>query len=462
MEQNKNDFTQGSIFQKLLRFMLPILGAQILQAMYGAVDILVVGRFGTTAGLSGVSTGSNILNLVTFTVTSLAMGVTVLLGRYIGEKQNDRLGKVIGGAIYLFAIIGLALMAIMLIFADPLAVLMQAPEEARELTALYVRICGGGILFIVAYNVISSIFRGLGDSKMPLLFVGIACMVNVVGDLIFVAGFHWNVAGAALATVMAQAVSVVLSVIIIRKRSNYFTLTRKDIGNNREVKRFFFIGLPIAVQELLTQLSFLALCAFINRLGLDASAGYGVANKIVSFIMLIPGSLMQSMASFISQNVGAGLHRRAKRSLFTGMMIGVCVGFVVCLLAYFKGDLAASLFSSDPAVVLRAGQYLKGFAPEAIVTAIMFSFVGYFNGNAQTLFVLIQGLSQTFLVRLPVSYFMSIQPDASLTQIGYAAPLATIFGILLNVIYFILFTRKQKKAALSNNRFHGGSNGEEK
>ncbi|MCM1135969.1 MAG: MATE family efflux transporter [Clostridium sp.] len=447
MAENKNDFTQGGIVSKLLKFMIPIFGALVLQAMYGAVDILVVGRFGTTAGISGVSTGSSIVNLVTFTITGLTMGVTVLMGQYLGEKKGEKVGEVVGGAIWLFLVMGAVLAAAMLIFARPLAVLMQAPEEALDLTVLYVRICGGGIFFIIAYNVISSISRGIGDSNMPLVFVGIACVVNIIGDLLFIAVFHWNVAGAALATVLAQAVSVFLSIIIIIKRDPPFTMKWKYIRFNSEIKNFVRVGTPIAFQEILTQISFLALCAFINSLGLDASSGYGVANKIVNFIMLVPGALMQSMASFVAQNVGAKQEARAKRAMVSGMFIGGTVGILIAVLSFFRGDLLAAIFSDDPAVIIRAAEYLKGFAPEAIVTAILFSFIGYFNGHSKTLFVMLQGIAQTFIVRLPMSYFMSIRPNASLTMIGLAAPCATVFGILINLVYFTKINREIKRTA---------------
>lgn len=442
MTENKNDFTQGSIVGKMLRFMLPILGALILQAMYGAVDILVVGWFGTTAGISGVSTGSSIINLVTFTITGLSMGITVLIGRYLGEKRESQVGKVIGGAVCFFAALSVLVMAGMLVFARPLAVLMQAPEEALELTVLYVRICGGGIIFIVAYNVISSIFRGLGDSRLPLIFVAIACAVNIVGDLFFVAVLHMNVAGAALATVLAQAVSVILSLVIIRRQKLPFTMRRSDICFNSEIGQFVKIGTPIAFQEILTQISFLALCAFINRLGLEASSGYGVANKIVSFVMLVPGALMQSMSSFVAQNVGAGKEQRARKTMFIGMGIGCGIGVVIMLFSFFRGDLLAYIFARDAAVVARAAEYLRGFSPEAVVTCILFSFIGYYNGHSQTLFVMLQGIAQTFLVRLPVSYLMSIQPQASLAKIGFAAPCATVFGILINVLFYLYYTKK--------------------
>ena len=444
MVENKNDFTQGSIVAKLLRFMIPILGALVLQAMYGAVDILVVGRFGTTAGISGVSTGSSIVNLITFTITGLTMGVTVVMGQYLGEKKEEKVGQVVGGAIWLFLVLAFIIAAAMLLLARPLAILMQAPEEALDLTVLYVRICGGGIFFIIAYNVISSISRGIGDSNMPLVFVGIACVVNIIGDLLFIAVFKWNVAGAALATVMAQAVSVILSIWIIKKRNPPFSMKKEYIRCNPEIKNFIRVGTPIAFQEILTQLSFLALCAFINRIGLDASSGYGVANKIVNFIMLVPGALMQSMASFVSQNVGAGQEKRARKAMVTGMLIGSSIGIFIAILSFVRGDLLAAVFSNDAAVIARAAEYLKGFAPEAVVTAVLFSFIGYYNGHSRTLFVMLQGIAQTFIVRLPMSYFMSIRPDASLTMIGLAAPCATIFGIVINLVYFVKVNREMK------------------
>ena len=311
MKSEKSDFTQGSILKKLALFMLPILGALVLQAAYGAVDLLVVGHFGSTSGLSAVSTGSQILNLVTFVVTQFAMGITVLIARYLGEKRPQYIGQVIGGAVVVFALISAALFVVMVGFARPISVLMQAPAEAVDLTASYVRICGGGIFFIVAYNLLSAIFRGLGDSKSPLLFVLMACIVNVFGDLALVAGLHMDAAGAAIATVAAQAVSVVCAVIMLLKKKLPFRLQKSDFRLNLQCRKFLGIGLPLALQEFLTQLSFLALCAFVNRLGLEASSGYGVACKIVNFAMLIPSALMQSMAAFVSQNIGAGNPKRA-------------------------------------------------------------------------------------------------------------------------------------------------------
>lgn len=424
--------------------MIPILGALILQAAYGAVDLLVVGRFGSTSGLSAVSTGSQILNLVTFVVTQLAMGITVLIARSIGEKRPQLIGSLIGGATLIFTVISVILFVIMVGFAHDLSVLMQAPAEAVELTSVYVRICGAGIFFIVAYNVLAAIFRGLGDSKSPLVFVAVACAINVVGDLVLVAGFHMDAAGAAIATVAAQAVSAVFALVLLVKKNLPFQIKKEDFHFNSQCRRLLQVGFPLAMQEFLTQMSFLALCAFINRLGLEASSGYGVACKIVNFAMLLPSSLMQSMASFVSQNVGAGNEKRAKKAMFTGIGIGLIIGCVVFVLVMLKGDVLTGLFTTDAAVVQKGFEYLKGFAPETIATAVLFSMVGYFNGHDKTLWVMTQGLTQTLLVRLPMAYYMSIQPDASLMKIGLAAPTATVFGIVLNVGFF-LWCRKREK-----------------
>ena len=441
----RSDFTKGNILTKLVYFMLPILGALALQSAYGAVDLLVVGRFGSTEGLSAVSTGSQVLNLATFVVCALATGVTVLIARYLGEKRPQLISQVIGGAAFIFFILSVVLAILMVSLARPISIVMQAPAEAVSLTSSYVRICGGGIFFIVAYNLLSAIFRGLGDSKSPLIFVLVACVCNIFGDLFLVAVLHLDAAGAAIATVFAQAVSVVCAVAILLKKDLPFTIKRSDLGFNVQCSRFLRVGLPLALQECLTQISFLALCAFVNRLGLEASSGYGVACKIVNFAMLIPSSLMQSMASFVSQNVGAGNQQRAKKSMLTGIGVGLAFGIVVFIGVLVKGDSLCGIFTTDAAVISNGADYLKGFAPEAIVTAVLFSMIGYFNGNDKSVWVMIQGLVQTLLVRLPLAYIFSSLPNTNLTIIGLAAPISTAVGIVLNVLYFIHFSKQLKE-----------------
>ena len=240
---------------------------------------------------------------------------------------------------------------------------------------------------------------------------------------------------------LAQAVSVVPAVVLLKKHLP-FTLRRTDFRLNPQCRKVLDVGLPLALQECLTQVSFLALCAFVNRLGLEASSGYGVASKIVNFAMLIPSALMQSMASFVSQNIGAGKEKRARQAMLTGIGVGLACGCLVFILVLLKGDVLAGCFSTDAAVVQKGFDYLKGFAPETIATAVLFSMIGYFNGTNHTLWVMVQGIVQTLLVRLPLAYVMSIQPNASLTKIGMAAPVSTAVGILLNVGFYLYLSKK--------------------
>lgn len=440
---NNQDFTVGSIPKKMVRFMFPILGALVLQAMYSAVDLLIVGKFGSKVGISGVATGSNVLNLFTFFTCQLSIGVTVLMGRYLGERKNEKIGKLLGGSVAFFIALALLFSVILFVFANPIARLVQAPKEALDVTVSYIRICAVGFIFVVFYNFISAIMRGIGDSTMPLVFVGIACVVNIFGDLLLVAILHMDVKGAAIATVFAQAVSVVLSLLILRKRKLPFEFSIKDIAFNDEIGKFVKIGAPLALQEVLTNGTFLALCAFINHMGLDCSSGYGVAQKIQSFVMLIPSAIMQSLASFVAQNVGAGREDRARSALRTSITIGCSIGLFVGLFIFFKGDLLAAVFTNDPEVVKRAFEFLRGFAPEAVVTCILFSFMGYFNAHSKSVFVMGQGLIQSLFLRLPVSYFMSIRPNATLTGVGIAAPTATIFGIAMSLAYYRILIKKR-------------------
>ena len=439
---DKMDFTAGSIPKKLAGFMLPVLGALVLQSMYSAVDLLIVGKFGTTEGISGVSTGASIMMLFTVLISSLSTGVTVLMGQYIGNGIPGKIGRLLGNAICFFIAFAAVMSAVLSVFARQIAVIMQAPAEALELTTDYIRICGFGFVFVVFYNFISCIFRGMGNSKLPLLFVGIACVVNVMGDLVLVAGLKLNVTGAALATTISQAVSVLISLPIIGKQQLPFKIQKDELRFDTEIGHFLKIGAPLALQELITEGSFLALCAFVNRISLEASSGYGVAQKIVAFVMLIPSSIIQSMAAFVSQNVGAGNEKRAKQAMKCGMIIGVSIGIPVAVLTFFKGDLISSIFTDDPFVIERSFQFLRGFALDAVLTSFLFSFLGYFNGHSRSTFVMIQGLLQTLLIRLPVSYFMSIRENASLTEIGLAAPMATVFAIMLCLGYYLHINRK--------------------
>ena len=451
--KKQHDFTQGPILPALLKFALPVLLALLLQAMYGAVDLQVVGRFGTAADISAVSTGSQIMQTITVVITGLAMGVTVLLGQKIGEGKPEEGGRAVGGGICLFSVVTLIVTVTMLLMAPRMSALMQAPADAFADTVVYVRICSAGAVFIVAYNILGSIFRGLGDSQMPLITVSIACVFNIAGDLLMVGGLGMGVAGAAIATVFAQAVSVLLSLLIIRRRQLPFTLTKQVIRFEKSViRQILKLGIPVAFQDLLVSLSFLAIIAIANAMGTIASAGVGVAEKLCAFVMLVPSAYMQSMSAFVAQNVGAGREDRSQKALLCGIVSSLAAGLVMGWAAFFHGDLLAGLFAEDTAVIGAAWEYLKAYAIDCLLTSFLFCFVGYFNGHGQTVFVMVQGFVGALGVRMPVAFLMSRMSPGSLFHLGLSTPASTVVQILLCGVWFLRQNRQMSERLSAGDR----------
>ena len=441
-----SSFTEDKIFLPLLKFTFPILLALFLQTMYGAVDLLIVGQFGTASDVSAVSTGSQIMLAVTSLITGLTMGITILLGQKLGEGKRKEAGNVVGSGISIFAIMAVILTIVVITFASSIAQFMNAPKEALDSTVSYIRICASGLLFIISYNVFGGIFRGLGDAKTPLITVGIACIVNIIGDLIFVGVFHMAAAGAALSTIIAQATSVFLSLLLIRKQGIPFEFSRKNIKFHKPFTgQIIKYGAPIALQEVLVNLSFLVIMMIGNSMGVIASAGMGVAQKLVGFIMLIPIAFSQSCAVFVAQNYGAKKYDRAKKVLFYCISASLCCGVTMFYMTFFHGDLLCGMFSKDEAVILAAWDYLKAYGVDCLFTAIMFSMVGYFNGCGNTTFVMAQGIIGAFCVRIPVSYIMSKLEPVSLFKVGLATPASTFVQIILCVGFFIFLSRKSAK-----------------
>ena len=386
MERNTT-FTEGKILQPLILFAMPVLFALFLQAMYGAVDLLVVGKFASSADVSAVSTGSQIMMTLTNLISCFAMGTTVLLGQLIGCGKKEEGGKAVGTAMVMFAGIALVMTVLLVCFAPQISSIMHAPKEAFDKTAAYVRICGCGMIVIVAYNLIGCIFRGIGDSKTPLFTVAIACVCNIAGDLVLCAGFHMGTTGAACATVFAQVVSVVVSFGFIRKKQLPFVFKKENVRIHKTLlKKMAGLGAPIALQDLLVSISFLIILAIVNSMGVTASAGVGVAEKVCAFIMLISSAFMQSMSAFVAQNYGAGRMDWAKKALY--------------------------------------------------------------NGIGQTKFVMLQGIAGAFGVRVPVSYLMSLRPDTSLFKIGLATPMSSVVQLLLCLGFMVILNRRARKGEI--------------
>ena len=435
--RGENDFTTGKILKPLAGFMLPVFFAMFLQSMYGAVDLMIVGRFARSLDVSAVSTGSQMMMTITNLVTSFAMGTTILLGQRIGEGRGREGGEVAGSSICLFGTIAAGLTVLIPLLAGPLSGLMNAPEEAFGATVSYIRICGSGSVFIIAYNLIGSIFRGIGDSRTPLMTVLIACVCNIAGDLLLVAVFGMGTAGAALATVFAQALSVIVSLLILRKKELPFLFTRQSVRFRASIiRKVTALGLPIALQDLLVGISFLVLLAIVNGLGLIPSAGIGVAERVCGFIMLIPSAFMQAMAAFAAQNIGAGKYDRAKKALGYAVGLSSMLAAVMFALTFWHGDLMAGVFSNDAEVIAAAADYLKAYAIDCLLTCFLFCFIGFFNGLGMTRFVMVQGIVGAFLVRIPVAFLMSREVPVSMFHIGLATPCSTVLQVALCLIWF--------------------------
>lgn len=443
-----NDFTSGAILPKLLKFMLPVLFSMFLQALYGAVDLLVVGQFASTADVSAVSTGSQIILTLTNLIVSFSMGITVAVGQRIGQKRPDDAAHIIGTGIILFAIIGVVFSVASVLGSSGLAWIMKAPKEAFDLTTDYIKICGAGFVVISAYNLLGSIFRGLGDSKTPLIAVGMACIFNIIGDLVLVSVFNMGAAGAALATVLAQLLSVVISFFMIRRATLPFEFRKAHVKLKKNFAVLIAkIGIPVALQEFLVGISFLVLLAIVNQLGVTASAGVGVAEKVCTFIMLVPISFMQSMTAFVAQNYGAGQMQRAQKTLKIGIGISFAFGIVMFLISFFRGDLLASIFSQDAETIQASWDYLKAYAIDCLFTCFLFCFIGYFNGIGKTKFVMLQGLCGAFIIRVPFALLMQQIGNGSLFLIGMSIPCSTVLQIAMFFIAY--FKIKSSKLSLN-------------
>lgn len=446
-EQN---LTQGKILKSLISFAFPILLALFLQAMYGAADLIIVGQFAGTNEQSGVASGSQLFNMITMIITGLTMGVTVFVGEAIGANKSQKAAQGIGSGIIIFSFIAVVITLFIVPLSDQIARYMHAPKEAFTQTSNYIKICGIGTIFIVAYNCIGAVFRGIGDSKTPLITVTIACFINIVGDIILVAGFNMGASGAAIATISSQAVSVIFSIYFISKKKLPFTFSRKYIKLEKEsVKRILFIGSPIALQEMLVQFSFLFIQVIVNGMGVMASAAVGVAEKVCVFLMLVASAYMQSISAFVAQNNGAGLYERSKKALIYGIRTAFIAGIIMGIFSFFFGSLLSNIFSNENAVILASHSYLKAYAIDCIITAILFCFIGYFNGCGKTLFVMIQGIVGAFFVRIPVVYFMSQIDNASLFIIGLATPISSLVQIILCLIAYNVY----KKSLYDSQKF---------
>lgn len=442
MEKN---LTEGSILKNIFIFSLPYLLSNFLQTLYGMADLFIAGQFNGAEIISAVSIGSQVMHMFTVMIVGLAMGGTVLIGQAVGAKDTKRASKVIGNTVLLFIIFSVVVTVILFICAPGIVNLLSTPPESVKETISYLRICFAGIPFIVAYNVIASIYRGMGDSKSPMYFVTIACVINIFLDYLFMGVLGMKASGAAVATVIAQSISVVISLVAMVKSKSQIKLTKKDFVPAKEVMGGILkIGVPIACQDGFIQISFMIITIIANRRGVNVAAAVGIVEKIICFLFLIPSSMLSTISAIASQNIGAGYSDRAKKTLFAGTGIAVGIGIIFALAFQFISKPVLSLFTSDTVVVGLGVQYLRAYVTDCVFAAVHFCFSGYFCAIEKSFISFVHNVVSIIFVRIPGAYFAAKLWPETLYPMGLAAPCGSLLSALICLIVFLVLERKSK------------------
>lgn len=435
MEQ-KNLLTEGSIFKSLMRFSFPFLLASLLQALYGAADLFVVGQYADSAAVSAVAIGSQVMQTITGVILGITTGGTILIGQYLGAKREKDMAKTVGTIICVFGLFSIVLIIFMTLFTNPIATIMHTPVESLKYTQQYIFICSCGIPFIIGYNAVSGILRGMGDSKTPLYFIAIACVINIAVDIILVDFFKMGAIGAAIATVGAQGISFILAVLFLWKKGFPFEFGKKYIWLfPKKAKIIFHLGLPIALQDGLINISFLLITTIINTMGLTVSAAVGVVEKVIVFAMLPPTAFASAIAVMTAQNMGAGKIERAQKSLYGGIACSLVIGIAFWIYSQISPESITSLFSNDKEVIYTAAMYLRSYSIDCILVCFIFCMNSFFSGCGHPVFPMVHSLIATFLIRIPVSFALSRMKGITLFEIGFGAPLATLVSLIMCIIY---------------------------
>lgn len=410
-----DELLNGSVFKSLMLFAIPFMLSNLLQVLYGAADLFVVGHFATTSDVSAVSIGSQTMAMLTNLILGFTTGITVLLGQFFGAKKEKELAATVGSSVVLFTMIAVTISIILFLTNHQ----------------------------IVGYNAVSAILRGLGDSKTPLLFVAIACVINVIVDFILVDGYQMGAAGAAIATVLAQAGAFIFSLIYLKYKGLGFKFNRQDISFNLPmIAKITKVGLPIGLQSALVGISFLLITVIVNGMGLVASASVGVVEKLIEFLMLPAIALGNAVATMTAQNFGAEQYSRAYKSMRYGIAFCLSISLIVTVVCQFDGSIFTRIFSSDQAVIKNAALYLQTYSFDCLCTSFIFCYNGYLNGGGYTVFTMLHSLLATFILRIPLTLVISKLSGITLFHMGIASPIASMASIIMCVIYIRYLNKK--------------------
>lgn len=442
MERN---LTTGSVFKTIVYFSLPYLLSYFLQTLYGMADLFIIGQFGGVAGSTAVANGSQVMHMLTVVIVGLAMGTTVIVGHAIGARNTGEAATVIGNSVTLFMTVAVGLMGILIFSVRDIVNLINTPSEAIEGTVNYLIICFVGIPFITAYNIISAIFRGLGDSKSPMYFIGIACAANIALDYLFIGVMNMGASGAALGTVLAQTLSVIISLAVIKRRTSDIRLRIEDFIPRHDIMgRILKVGVPVAVQDGCIQIAFIIITIIANRRGLNDAAAVGIVEKIISAVFIVPSSMLASVSALAAQNIGAGKHDRADKTLRYATMITTIYGVIVAVIMQFVSAWAVGIFTADAAVIVLGSQYIKGYIWDCIFAGIHFSFSGYFCAYGKSYIGFVHNILSIVLVRVPGSYLASKLYADTLFPMGLAAPAGSVLSVIICVGAYIWMKRHSR------------------
>lgn len=444
----ERDLTSGSVWKNIVYFSLPYLLSYFLQTLYGLADLFIVGQFDGVASTTAVSIGSQVMHMLTVMIVGLAMGTTVNIGRAVGARDSQKASKVVGNTTVLFVGVSVVLAVVLLVLVQPIVRVMSTPTEAVEGTVRYLTICFIGIPFITAYNVIASIFRGLGDSKSPMYFIAVACVANIALDYLFIGALHMGPAGAALGTTLSQTISVAVSLLVILKKKTGISVKRADFRPERvTMGQVLKIGVPIAAQDGFIQVAFIIITIIANRRGLSVAAAVGIVEKIISFLFLVPSSMLSTVSALGAQNMGAGKYERADQILRYAMGIAVGFGLIVSLLIQIIAGPVVGLFTTDATVILLGAQYIRGYIWDCIFAGVHFSFSGYFCAYGKSEISFVHNLIAILCVRIPGVYLTSkIFPD-TLFPMGLATATGSLLSVIICMIAFGWLKKQKRKSA---------------
>ena len=442
MEKN---LTTGSVLKTIIYFALPYLLSYFLQTLYGMADLYITGQFNGVDSITAVSNGSQVMHMLTVIIVGLARGTTVIIGKAIGGNKLDNAGRAIGNTITLFMGIAIVMTIVFLIAAKPIVLLIGVPQEAVAGTVRYLIICFIGIPFITAYNIISSIFRGLGDSKSPMYFIGISCVTNITLDYVFIGLCDLGPSGAALGTVLSQTFSVIAAFISIRKRKTGIKLVKEDFIPDRKVLgEILKVGIPVAVQDGCIQVAFIIITVIANHRGLDDAAAVGIVEKMISAIFIIPSSMLATVSALSAQNIGAGKYDRAAKTLKYATMITSVYGVFMAVIMQVLAAPLLALFTKDAAVVVLGTQYMKGYIIDSIFAGVHFCFSGYFAAYGKSYIGFMHNIISITFVRVPGSYLASKLSGDTLFPMGLAAPAGSLLSVIICVCAYIYLKRSGK------------------